>query len=558
MHARSNAPRSWRRRLAPLAPAVLVSLALLPGSADAAAAKATVAPASGGLGKPTVSTTAFDLSKVGYVGSEVLLSGSATAYAPTGAMSRDGRWSVAPATTAPFVTRMVVYRPADANKFNGTVMVEWLNVSGGVDAGPDWVLSHNELVREGVAWVGVSAQSVGLEATKNADPARYGTLSHPGDSYSYDIFSQAGQAVRDSATSLLGGRDAAHVIAVGESQSAFRLVTYINAVHPLTHVYDGFLVHSRFATGAALSQAPLAAVAVPNPASIRDDQKEPVLVFQTETDVFSSDLGSRQPDTSSIRVWEVAGTSHYDQYGLGIGNDDIGDGQGAVKALATMQHPTNQPISGVSAFTCALPVNTGPMHWVMDAAMSALIRWVADGTAPATAPRLETTGVAPVRYAKDANGNARGGVRTPHVDVPLAALGGVDNSGTGPIGRFCRLFGNTVPLDQRQLTALYKNQADFVTRWNQSVDTAVKAGFLVAADAPELKAAAAQTPIGSRWVVQRGDSLWKISRSILGLRGRSTAGSAIPAYVHQLYVANEALIGRNPNRLQPGVTLQLP
>ena len=36
------------------------------------------------------------------------------------------------------------------------------------------------------------------------------------------------------------------------------MVTYIDAVHPLVHVYDGFLVHSRGAGGAALSQAPLA------------------------------------------------------------------------------------------------------------------------------------------------------------------------------------------------------------------------------------------------------------------------------------------------------------
>ncbi len=78
--------------------------------------------------------------------------------------------------------------------------MEWLNVSGGADAGPDWMLGHNELVREGFVWVGVSAQRVGVDALKSADPTRgeavrYANLSHPGDSYSYDIFSQAGQAI---------------------------------------------------------------------------------------------------------------------------------------------------------------------------------------------------------------------------------------------------------------------------------------------------------------------------------------------------------------------------
>lgn len=94
-------------------------------------------------------------------------------------------------------------RPVKPARFSGTVVVEWLNVTGGADAAPDWTLGHNELIREGDVWVGVSAQKVGVDALKTApprgDPVRYATLSHPGDSYSYDIFSQAGQAIRDHA-----------------------------------------------------------------------------------------------------------------------------------------------------------------------------------------------------------------------------------------------------------------------------------------------------------------------------------------------------------------------
>ena len=125
-------------------------------------------------------------------------------------------WTVAPGTDppsdpAPYKTRVVVYRPIDPKKFNGTVIVEWLNVSGQVDADPDWTQTHNELIRDGFAWVGVSAQARGSEpAQVSRDttvllrrvrlpairPAT-GRSSHPGDSYSYDIFSQAGQAIRD-------------------------------------------------------------------------------------------------------------------------------------------------------------------------------------------------------------------------------------------------------------------------------------------------------------------------------------------------------------------------
>ncbi len=147
-------------------------------------------------------------------------------------------------------------------------------------------------------------------------------------------------------------------------------------------------------------------------APIRDDVGVPVLVFQTETDVSFSNLTARQPDTSTYRLWEVAGTAHYDFYGLSIGPPDTGDGQGAVAVLESMQNPTNQPNPN---FTCNSPINTGPAHYVLDAAFDRLNRWVAKGVVPPAAPRLETTGVSPVVFATDANGNVLGGIRTPAV-----------------------------------------------------------------------------------------------------------------------------------------------
>jgi hypothetical protein len=143
-----------------------------------------------------------DLAQVGYVSEEYFISGTASAYANVGPLGRDGLWTVAPAATAPYKTRVLVYRPAKPKKFNGTVVVEWLNVSGGLDASPDWTLAHVELVREGYVWVGVSAQFVGVEGggglvnvislpLKEVNAPRYGTLTHPGDSFSYDVYSQA-------------------------------------------------------------------------------------------------------------------------------------------------------------------------------------------------------------------------------------------------------------------------------------------------------------------------------------------------------------------------------
>jgi len=447
-------------------------------SASASVANPSVTPATGGGGVPVLpGFTAFDPAVVGYEQSEVFLSGTASAYDMTSSANNDGKISAVATSTAPYTTRAVVMRPIKPRRFNGTVIVEWLNVSGGADAGPDWMLGHNELVREGFVWVGVSAQSVGVNALKSADPTtsdavRYVNLSHPGDGYSYDIFSQAGQAIRDNARAILGGLKPKHLIAIGESQSAGRLVTYIDAVHPLAHVYDGFLVHSR------MGGAP-----------IRDDVGVPVLGFQTETDVSFSNGTARQPDTNMYRLWEVPGTAHYDLYGLSIQSKDTGDGKAGVAVLASMQNPTSQPSPN---FTCGAPINTGPAHYVLDAAFSALNRWVAKGVLPPVAPRLETTGVSPFAFATDANGNVLGGIRTPAVDAPVATLSGRSTGGTS----FCFLFGSTVPFTPSQLEALYPNHRAFVSAWVKATKSARKAGFLVDADAKELISAAMKSDIG--------------------------------------------------------------
>jgi hypothetical protein len=278
------------------------------------------------------------------------------------------------------------------------------------------------------------------------------------------------------------------------NMSAGRLVTYINAVHPLVDVFDGYLVHSRGAGGPPLSQSPLPAVAVSAPTPIRDDLDVPVLVFMTDTDVFRSDLGVRQPDTDAYRLWEVAGTAHFDAYGLVFGYTDSGDGEGEIAALATMQNPPSSPPPGV--FECDVPINAGPMHWVMNAALYRLNRWVVRGTPPPVAPRLQTTGVSPVAFATDAFGNTLGGIRTPQVEAPIATLTGTGNGGQGQFGQFCGAFGTTVPFTESQLDALYKNHKQFAKRWRRAARRAVKAGFLLRPDARNLKRAARLSDIG--------------------------------------------------------------
>jgi len=165
--------------------------------------------------------------------------------------------------------------------------------------------------------------------------------------------------------------------------------------------------------------------------------------------------------------------------------------------LAAMQHPTRTiPVPGSASFSCNVPINTGGAHWVLNAAVYSLNQWVVNGTPPAHGQLMKTTGSSPVAYSLDANGNVLGGVRSPQVDAPIAKLGGAGNNGTGPVGRFCHLFGNTVPFKASRLASLYKTHAQFVTQWTQAATKGVKGGFLRPQDAVELDKAASASHIG--------------------------------------------------------------
>jgi hypothetical protein len=423
----------------------------------------------------------IDVSTVGYQRNEYFLDSKADAFRPVNPLTADGRWSVEvdpDNTDVPFKTRLMVVRPNDPAKFNGTAIVEWMNVTAGADIPIDWVSAHNEFVRQGYMWIGVSAQAVGVNNLKSCCGSRYATLNHPGDSFSYDIFSQAGRLAKFD-RDLTGGLAPQRVIAAGQSQSASRLVTYINAVQPTARVYDGFMVHGRGASASSLSQSPLPSVPAPAVTAIRSDRLVPVFVIQAEDDVIRANLATRQRDTGSLRYWEVAGTAHSDAYVTNVGFSDNGDGTGATRMFALMRTP-NPPLPG-----CAAATNAGGFHWVLQAAFRHLDTWIRTKTLPPIGPRLEVESTSPTVLARDAVGNALGGVRSPQVDAPVARVDGL-NSGSG----FCRLFGSTTPLTTEQLQSLYESKEDFVSQWSASLDRLVAGGFLLQPDADELLAAA--------------------------------------------------------------------
>ena len=465
-------------------------------------------------------STTFNPSVVGYEQSEFFLSGTATAYKSSQPLTKDGKWHVTPQTTAPYTTRVVVYRPVDPSKFDGTVVVEWLNVTGGIDAPAAWLNAHIQMIRQGMAFIGVDAQEGGIYgqagsiASKDGfgglkGQARYAALNHPGDSFSYSIYAQAGQAIRADGSQLLGGLVPQHVIALGESQSAFRLVTYIDALQPLTPgIYDAYFVYSRGGDGADLSQSPQLTIPTPTPTFIRTDLHVPVFLFETESDLLGLGyLAARQPDTPYIREWETAGTAHDDTYGLLYSRTDTGNGAADASAFSSLLNPPKDPIPGI--VDCAAPINAGSHTYELRAAVQAVNTWVTTKKAPPSSPRLEVNPNDPHAFLHDANGNALGGIRTPQVAAAVAKLSGVGQPGAPPVHTragantsavsgqaLCGIFGTTVPFSAAKLASLYPTHADFVQKWDAATAAEVRAGYLLPADAQVLNQEAAQSSVG--------------------------------------------------------------
>lgn len=436
-------------------------------------------------GQPSLVLGQFDLAQHGYVVEEFFLAGTARTTQERGAKG------AGPDDAAGYRTRLLVCRPALASAFSGTVVVEWLNVSGGGDGAPDWMFMHRHMMRAGMAYVAVSAQKVGVEGggrmsnalggMKQANPERYGSLSHPGDAFAFDIYSHAGLAVR-SDPRLLGGGTARVPISVGESQSAMFLVGYINRVDRRAGVYDAFLVHGRGARGAGRPRGGDGATDGAGGGPIRAP-RVPTITVQSETDaVGMQGYRARCDDDATARLWEIAGAAHFDSWGLRVSGQH--DGTLPIGQLAALAAAIASPLGGSEE-----PINSGPQqHYVLQAALAHLERWATGGAPAPHAAVLETaTDGDHVGLVVDDRGLARGGIRTPWVDVPTALLSGLGAKGEG----FTGLFGVTRPFTTARLAELYPGGFDdYLGRFTAATESARAAGFLLDEDVDEILALA--------------------------------------------------------------------
>jgi hypothetical protein len=406
-----------------------------------------------------------EVAKQGYREDEFYVEGVANAYVirpPETVATPDA------GNPYPYETRVIVRRPASNSRFNGTVVLEWINVSSGADQENDWWWSHEHLMARGYAYVGVSAQARGTDGPsglKRWNPARYGSLNVNADGkftmeLSYDIYSQVAQALkRPEAVKLLGDLKVRNIIATGHSASAGRLSDYYNAIHPTAGLIDGFLFHG-----------------APGP-QIRRDLKTPGWRLLAETDVVNP-AALKQTDHSYLRTWEVAGAAHADW--------DL------IQALDPIYtRDWNQPAE--QAKCDKPPLSRVPSHFVQDALYDHMKLWIEKGTLPPQAPPITLASVGTGRggnpgvIARDENGNALGGIRLAEFSVATAT-----NTGANSGGQYCNIFGSHIPFDAAKLASLYPTPAVYVKAVERITNENLKAGYITKEAAAKTKQAAAR------------------------------------------------------------------
>jgi hypothetical protein len=336
-----------------------------------------------------------DLKKDGYVEEEFLVTGTANVYdwpQPGPAVVRT--------SGAPYTTRVLVRRPAQRSRFSGSVAVEMLNPSNLFDLNLGWAISGRQFVRNGDAWVGITAKPVAVTTLKNFNPSRYAALSWPNplplddprncsntardsdrtteNGLVWDVNSQVAAWLksRDRSNPLAFGEPDSrphpvqHLYAWGYSQTGSFLYTYVNAIHPLDvrangkPLFDAYVI----AMSSGPSQINQCAAPVPSGDARRQikDAGVPVVRVMSQSDYLAG-IAARRADSDTApdlyRNYEIAGAAHAtpDELNFAAAPDDLVKAGRAVPPMACDEGPRSRfpnwvaamPFFRTSTYGCA-------------------------------------------------------------------------------------------------------------------------------------------------------------------------------------------------------------
>jgi hypothetical protein len=428
-----------------------------------------------------------DLAAAGYVEEEYYLSGVAPAATATGEILFD----------VPYVTRILVRKPRDPARFNGTAIIEPFTWFG--ERGAGWILTRDYLLRKGYAYVGYTlninrperdpkftpdydAESiarygpiVNFEFMRRFDYARYAPLGFYYDPARFkrgdlpDPFVPQSEGV-GAQLALLLKSNAARGPMVGLNVER----VYVDSWAVTAQVWMDYLDHGRhqqwrmpdgrplidaYMTG-RMSYGEVGGDVIRLPRKMPGDA--PFVTVYSQSELMHDALeGIELPPDSDrplLRYYEVTGIPHLRLADLGTGETEN------MAADVGKEHdPRCQTLYDE------------PAEPIVSALLDGMDKWVREGTAMPKAPRVVRKGKGVER--DPVTGNLVGGVRPPWIAVPTAAYMTDAETGCGLI------YDTKVPYTGKKLRRLYGNYENYRRRFEAARAAAIAQRYLLPEDA---------------------------------------------------------------------------
>lgn len=433
-----------------------------------------------------------DLAKAGYVEEEYYLSGVAPAITAAGETLFQ----------APYITRILVRKPKDPARFNGTVMIEPFTWFG--ERGAGWILTREQLLREGYAYVGYTLNInqpkedpkfvpvnppedntryegiVNFEFMRRFDYARYAPLGFYYDPVRFrrgdvpDPFVPQSQGVAAQLALLLksnlptgpmNGLNVQRVYVNSWAVTAQVWMDYLDqGRHQQWRMPDGRPLIDAYMTG-RMSYGEVGGEVIRLPRKMPDDA--PFVTIFTESELrYNAVNGIALPadtDRPMLRYYEVLGVPH-------LRPADVGTGE--IEPMAADVGKQDDPHCTV--------VYDEPAEYVMSALFHDMDQWVREGKPMPKAPRVKRNGRDVVR--DQATGNLIGGVRPPWVAAPTATYLIAEETHCGDMA-----YDTKLPYTSAQLRKLYGNYENYQRKFEAAKATAISEGYLLPEDAMKLK-----------------------------------------------------------------------
>ncbi|MDQ0693085.1 alpha/beta hydrolase domain-containing protein [Arthrobacter sp. W4I7] len=429
-----------------------------------------------------------DLAAAGYVEEEFLVSGTASEWV------YDVEFNRVPLASHPYMTRVLVRRPADPKAASGLVQLEPLHPN--LDRANTWRSIHGWILRNGHAWVGVTQDTTCAELISRHFPERYNRLSVPVAGLVYDLLGQVSVALREGAFDVIADRiTLSGWSATGSISRLYVQEGFINdytltdGTPSISSVLIGISSGAAGTAGYPLLSAGSDPLPLEHPR--RTVSGAPVPVFEVLSE-FESETHfpvlRRDSDATAdrYRLYAIAGTSHANLDATGV--------------------LTNFPqFQAVGLDVPERRILEAPSDACMDSYIRALYehldRWAGDGVAPPAGRHFTPAGAVAgrtVELERDAFGNVVGGVRTPWTDAPLQSYVPHSTPAPGyclapawtPLGdpaRVAALVGHMVPLPAATVAGLYASDEEYALRFTAAVEASVADGFLLEAEAEALR-----------------------------------------------------------------------